>query len=252
MSHIDVRPVEYAEVQNLRELYRQEANTQIVRDAALRRGFAQAYLIWLDGQLAGYGAVGTRYNTHQILEFYPLPYARSAARTLFQELLLVSSATHIQAQTNMPLMLQMLYDFGTNIISEAILFQDSTVSRLTCPQGILRHVTAAEIPFIFAHTQEPVGEWGIESDGEIVATGGFLTHYNPPYADIFMEVSDTARQRGYGSFLVQELKRACYETGRKPVARCSPDNQASRRTLEKAGFSPCGYLLVGEVRLMSR
>ena len=100
---------------------------------------------------------------------------------------------------------------------------------------------------IFPHAYEPVGEWVIESDGTIVATGGFLTHYNPPYADIFMEVTEAARRQGIGSYLLQELKRVCYEAGMRPAARCNPDNLASRRTLEKAGFLPCGRLLVGEV-----
>lgn len=247
MPVIDARPVAYADVRDLRELYRQEANTQIVRDSALARGFAQAYLITIEENLAGYGAVGTRYHPQHVLEFCPLPAYRTYAQPMFQELVAVSHATHIQAQTNMPLMLLMLYDCAHNITSEAILFQDALTSRLDRPQGRLRRVTAEDIPFIFPHTQEPVGQWGIETAGAFVVTGGFLTHYNPPYADIFMEVSEPARRQGYGSYLVQELKRICYEAGKKPAARCSPDNVASRRTLEKAGFLPCGRLLIGEI-----
>jgi hypothetical protein len=48
---------------------------------------------------------------------------------------------------------------------------------------------------------------------------------------------------------VQEVKRICYEAGKKPAARTGEDNIASRRTLEKAGFVVCGRLLVGEVDL---
>ncbi|MFN8527299.1 MAG: GNAT family N-acetyltransferase [Anaerolineae bacterium] len=247
MPHFEIRPAEYAEVQGLRDLYRQEANVQIVRDSALVRGFAQAYLIRVEGHLAGYGAVGTRYNTGNVLEFYTVPHVRSHAMTIFRELLDASHATHIQAQTNMPLMLMMLYDCAHNITTDAILFQDTLTSRLDCPQATFRPITASEKPLIFEHTQEPVGEWGIEANGAIVATGGFLTHYNPPYADIFMEVAESARRQGVGSYLVQELKRICYEAGKKPAARCGPDNLASRRTLEKAGFLVCGRLLVGEV-----
>jgi GNAT superfamily N-acetyltransferase len=62
-----------------------------------------------------------------------------------------------------------------------------------------------------------------------------------------MEVSETFRRHGLGSFLVQELKRVCYEGGRVPAARCNPRNVASRRTLQKAGFVPCGHILVGSV-----
>ena len=247
MTRIDVRPAGYADVKSFRELYRQEANAQIVRDSVLARGFAQAYLIWVDGRPAGYGSVGVRYDTGHLLEFYILPQCRARARWIFRELLAVSHATHIQAQTNMPLMLMMLYDCAHAITTEAILVEDAFASSLNCPQGVFRRATAEEIPSIFPHTHEPVGEWVIETDGAIVATGGFLTHYNPPYADLFMEVSEAARQRGYGSFLLQELKRVCYEAGYMPAARCAPDNVASRRTMEKAGLLPCGRLLVGEV-----
>ena len=64
-----------------------------------------------------------------------------------------------------------------------------------------------------------------------------------------MEVAEPYRRRGYGSYLVQELKRICYERGKKPAARCNVSNAASRRTLEKAGLLPCGHLLVGDVRI---
>jgi hypothetical protein len=50
-----------------------------------------------------------------------------------------------------------------------------------------------------------------------------------------------------GSYLVQELKRVCYENGDVPAARCSPTNVASRATLQKAGFVPCGHILAGTI-----
>jgi GNAT superfamily N-acetyltransferase len=63
-----------------------------------------------------------------------------------------------------------------------------------------------------------------------------------------MEVAEPFRRRGLGSYLVQELKRVCYEAGKRPAARCNPTNEASRSTLQKAGFLPCGRLLTGKVR----
>jgi GNAT superfamily N-acetyltransferase len=68
-----------------------------------------------------------------------------------------------------------------------------------------------------------------------------------PYGDIYMEVAEPFRSRGLGSFLVQELKRVCYEGGNVPGARCNPRNVASRKTLQKAGFVPCGHILNGSV-----
>ena len=104
-----------------------------------------------------------------------------------------------------------------------------------------------EVVRIFAHTVEPVGDWAVESGGEVVATGGIMLHYNPPYGDIYMEVAAPHRRRGYGSYLVQELKRFCYEMGRRPAARCAIGNVASRRTLERAGMVPCAHIMRGKI-----
>ena len=96
---------------------------------------------------------------------------------------------------------------------------------------------------MFEHTHEPVGEWCVERGGEIVATGGIATHYNPPYGDLYMEVAPLHRGRGLGGWLIQQLKQVCYETGLVPAARCNQMNVASRRTLERAGMLPCARIL---------
>ncbi len=127
------------------------------------------------------------------------------------------------------------------------MFHDVFTTNLTCPKGVFRRATPEDARAIFPHQQEPVGDWVVEVNGEVVATGGFLCHYNPPYADIFMEVTEPAKRQGFGSYVVQELKRVCYEAGKKPAARCNPANVGSRRTLEKAGLLPCGRLLAGKV-----
>jgi GNAT superfamily N-acetyltransferase len=87
----------------------------------------------------------------------------------------------------------------------------------------------------------------IEVDGQVAATGGLLFHYNPPYGDIHMEVAEPFRRRGYGSYLVQELKRRCYEMGKVPAARCPVSNVASRATLQKAGLLPSARILTGAI-----
>ncbi len=245
---IQVQRAEFNEVEGLRDLYRQEANCQIISDAILSRGRADPYLILVDGRVGGYGGVrNTDASKGRLMEFYALPDLRAGALPMFRELLAVSQATHIEAQTNIPLLLLMLLDCARNIISDAILFEDARTTRLACPEGILRRVGAEDAPHIFPHRHEPVGDWMIEAGGTAVATGGAYFHYNPPYGDIFMEVAEPHRGRGHGSYLVQEVKRVCYEMGKKPAARCNVSNVASRRTLQKAGFLPCARLLVGEV-----
>ena len=247
--NIQARPAEYRDVEALRGLYRQELNCQIVRDSFLPRGLADPYLILIEGRVSGYGAVSNKYDKGRIVEFYTLPNARGSAAPMFRKLLITSQATHIEAQTNNPLMLLMLFDFAKDITAENVLFHDAFSSHLACPNSLFRHVTPEDAGKIFPHQHQPVGEWIIESGAAIVASGGFLCHYNPPYGDIYMEVAEPARMQGFGSYLVQELKRVCYEAGKKPAARCNPDNLGSRRTLEKAGLLPCGRLLAGEVKL---
>lgn len=245
--NIEVRRVEFGGVEPLRGLYRQEMNCQIIHDSLLERGLADSYLLLADGRVAGYGAVRNAYGAGQMTEFYTLPAFRAAALPLCRELLEAGGVTGIEAQTNIPPMLQALLDCAQNFICEAVLFADAGTTFLPCPGGTLRRVGPGEAERVFPHRHEPVGEWMIEADGRAVATGGTLFHYNPPYGDLHMEVAEAERRRGYGSYLVQELKRICYETGRKPTARCSADNTASRATLQRAGFLPCGHLLVGAI-----
>jgi GNAT superfamily N-acetyltransferase len=208
---------------------------------------ADPYVILVEGRLAGYGAVWNKYDPGQLMEFYVVPDRRADALPMFRALLAESGATRLEAQTNMPLMLLMFLDCAVNVRSENILFHDAFTTHLPAPNGMLLRVTDEDAG-TFAHGQEPVGEWMIEVDGAAVAKGGALYHYNAPYADIYMEVAEPYRRRGYGGYLVQELKRICYECGKKPAARCDVSNAASRKTLEKAGLLPCGHLLVGDVR----
>lgn len=247
---IEVQRAEYRDVEAMRGLFRQEANCQIVHDSMLSRGLADAYLILVDEQLAGYGAVLNKYDKDRLSEFYTLPQQRGNVLPMFRELLAVSRATSMEAQTNIPCMLTLLYDCAEDIVDEKILFHDAFTSNLVCPQDTFRQAVPADAASIFPHQHEPVGEWVVESqsDGAILATGGFLCHYNPPYGDIYMEVSEAARLQGIGSFLVQELKRVCYEAGKKPAARCDTANIASRRTLQRAGLLPCGRFLTGNIR----
>ena len=85
----------------------------------------------------------------------------------------------------------------------------------------------------------------------VVAAGGVLCHYNPPYGDLFMGVAGPFRRRGYGSYLVQELKRVAYERGQVPAARCNAANGGSRATLQRAGLMPCARVLTGRITALT-
>jgi GNAT superfamily N-acetyltransferase len=139
----------------------------------------------------------------------------------------------------------MLYDCATAIASDTVVFHDALTTHLQIPGVTFRPVADADQERIFEHKVEGVGDWLLENNGVIVATGGIATHYNPPYGDLYMEVDERFRRRGFGSYLIQELKRTSYETGFSPAARCNVTNTASRATLQKAGLLPCARLLSG-------
>jgi GNAT superfamily N-acetyltransferase len=245
---ITIEQVDVARILLFRELYRQEMNCQIRHDSLHERGFNDSFLIQADGQVAGYGTLTSGKDYHRIFkrgivnEFYLLPAYRALAMPTFQQFIETSEAIRMEAQTNSTLMLLLLYDFAERITTEAILFHDVITTNLTLPDATFHRAT------------EPTkdGDWVVEVAGEVVASGGYLTHYNPPYADIYMSVTECHRGRGYGSYIVQELKRACYASGYRPAARCSPTNIASRRTLERAGLLPCARVLTGRLRNANR
>src|SRR5262249_61505979 len=114
--NIQARPAEYKDVEMMRGLYRQELNCQIIRDSFLSRGLADPYLILVEGRVGGYGAVSNKYDKGRLTGFYTLPHARSLALPMFREFLTPSQATNIEAQTNNPFMLLMLYDCAQNIL----------------------------------------------------------------------------------------------------------------------------------------
>ena len=222
---------------------------QIVHDSIHDRpGWSTEYLLSVEGVPAGYGSVATGGPwavQPSIYEFYAEPAQRPRLFDLFEALLEVSGALRIEVQSNDPLALVMVHAYGHDIASESILFADHARTAYA-PEGVrFRHPTEAEAPDL-SDTQR---HWRgvVEHDGEPAGTGGVLFHYNPPYGDIHMEVAPAFRRRGLGTFLVQELKRLCYEDNRIPAARCSPTNLASRRTLQKAGFAPCGHILTATV-----
>jgi GNAT superfamily N-acetyltransferase len=234
-----------------RDLYRQEMNCQIVHDSIhARPGWTETFVLSIDGTMVGYGLVavsGPWKDKPTVFEFYVLPYYRLRMFDLFEALLAASGAERVETQTNDPLLATMLVAYGESLECEKILFHDRLTTQLPANGSILRPVTADDTDRLDAQGLATDAGWLLEAAGTIVAMGGILYHYNRPYGDIYMEVAEPSRRCGFGSYLVQELKRVCYEGGSVPAARCNPQNIASRRSLQKAGFVPCGNILAGRV-----
>jgi GNAT superfamily N-acetyltransferase len=248
---LSAKPAFVEDIVSWRDLYRQEMNCQIVHDSLhSRQGWTQPYLLTSGSATAGYGSIavgGPWKGKPTIFEFYVLPQFRARVFDLFGALLTASGATMIEIQTNDSLLSVMVHTFAHDVASESVLFHDRLITAHCPPRAKFRRSTPDDAARLFAHGSEPEGDWLVEVEGEVAATGGILFHYNRPYGDIYMEVAEPFRRRGLGCYLVQELKRVCYEQGSVPAARCHPTNIASRKTLQKAGFVPCGHILHGSV-----
>lgn len=234
-------------IEPFRRLFLQENNFQIRYDACHHRGWADSYLLISEGLAVGYGAVKGQEipDRDTVFEFFVVKPFRNRSNRLFEQLLAASRARYIECQSNDLLLSSMLYQFSASVKSDTILFEDHGVTHHTIPGAHVR--PKRDDDSIFPHTTEPVGEYVVELNGDVVATGGFLLHYNMPFADLYMEVREECRCRGLGSFLLQEVKKECYLAGRVPSARCGLANTASQATLIKAGLRICGFMLLGEV-----
>ena len=234
-----------------RDLYRHEMGCQVLKDSIhSRAGWTQQYLLRLGDIIAGYGSLaiaGPWQGKPTLFEFYVMPQHRARLFDLFGALLTASGAVAIEVQSNAPLLTAMLHTFARDVVSESIVFHDRLTTFHAPPGALVRCVTPEDAAPIRALQLDPDSPWLVESDGAIAGTGGILSHYNRPYGDLHMQVAEPFRRRGLGSYLVQELKRLCYAQGSVPAARCNPANLASRKTLQKAGFVPCGHVLTGTI-----
>ena len=248
-------------IQKLRGLFLQEANFQIRYDAIHARGWSDSYLLTLDDTEVGYASLKAGDDSKArdtLFEFFVVRPFRKHAAALFRECLAEggaggtggaggaasSGARHIECQSNDRLLTGLLFEHATDIHCD-VLFDDHAVTEHAIPGVVVRPRKRNDS--VFEHKAEPVGDYVATLDNEVVATGGFLLHYNMPFADLFMEVREDRRRRGIGSYLIQEVKKACYLAGRVPAARCDFANTASRATLLKAGMRLCGQMLKGKV-----
>lgn len=245
---IKVHQTTWSEIQSFRLLFLQENNFQIRFNACHERNWSDTYLLTVNETYVGYGSIkGWEQLTDRdsIFEFYIIPPYRKMSHLIFSKLLTASKAKYIECQSNDLLLTSQLYQFGQHINADAILFEDDSTSEHKKSKAIFR--SRLEDDDIFEHKGEPVGEFVLEESGEIIATGGYMLHYNMPFADLYMEVKEDYRLKGYGSFVVQELKKQCYQAGRVPAARCNVLNAGSRATLINAGMKICGFVLKGDV-----
>jgi len=239
------------EILPLRTRQRAEMNCQITKDSIhSRKGWALSYLLQADNGVAGFGSVaiaGPWTGKPTVFEFYVLPEQRHRAFDLFEAFLDAGKPQFFEVQSNDLLLAALTLTYARDITTESVVFQDKLTTALRANGASLRCTTPEhEIKTAIEHRQGG-GEWVLELNGTEVAKGGILFHYNRPYGDIYMEVHEPFRDRGFGSYLVQELKRIAYTLGAIPAARCNPTNIPSRKTLQRAGFVPVAHILIGSI-----
>jgi GNAT superfamily N-acetyltransferase len=238
-------------VLDLRERYCAEMRCQIIfYQIHARAGWTETFALHADGALAGFGtkAIGGPWREGPtIIEFFISPEQRSHVFRLFDALLVETGVRYIETQSNGTLLAHMLHTWSRDVTTESILFEDKFATDLPANGATVRQVTPEAEIHMAMERRSGGGDWQLVVDHETFGQGGILFHYNHPYGDIHMEITEPFRRRGLGSYLVQELKRACRALGAIPAARCNPDNLAFRYTLQKAGFVPCGHLLTGSI-----
>ena len=242
---ITIAKATLADITAFRNLFLQENNFQFIHNKCHDYGWADTYLFTIDGAQAGYGSVwgqNRREDRDTIFEFYLLKPYRKMAELVFPKFIGASGVMFLECQTNDPLLSAMVYRFSENIHAESILFEENYQSNLYIPGVVFRKKTPDD------KVDEDTGEYLLLYNESIVADGGLMLNYNFPFADIYMRVKENEKQKGYGSFMVQELKKEAYHIGRVPAARCNVKNDISKHTLIKAGFKTCGYLLLGSVK----
>lgn len=250
---IAARASELREIEPLREKYRKEMNCQIIHDSIHgRTGWTREFALQTDdGAVIGYGSVavaGPWRDKPALYEFYVEPEHRGQTFEAFTSLLQSCGAQMIETQSNDYLLTVMLHVFSRDLRTESILFEDGFQTSFS-PQGAgFRAATGADADVLRRLDLDESAGWVATIEDEVAGAGGVLYHYNRPYGDVYMKIAEPFRRLGIGTYLVQELKAICRTGGSVPCARCNVDNQPSRRTLQKAGFVPCGALIAGELR----
>ncbi|HEY1872739.1 MAG TPA: N-acetyltransferase, partial [Chitinophagaceae bacterium] len=216
-----VEKVSLDEIQDLRDLSLREYHFQFVHDKCYDAGWSDTYLFSIEKETVGFGSVwgkDDRKARDTIFDFYLLPSFRKLTNSIFPRFSIICKAPFIECQTNHALQSQMMFEYARNVYAEAILFEDSLQTELNIPDTLFKKNSSPD----------EGSEYILEHAGQVVASGGYVRNYNFPYIDMYYEVKEDQRKRGFGSLITQELKREAYRLKRVPAARCNIKNIASK------------------------
>lgn len=239
---MEITPTTYSAIAHFRKTFLDEVNIQFVLDKCYRYGWADAYALYINQEVVGYGSVwgkDKREDRDTLFEFYLAPLHREKAEVCFVKLCSVSNVSFLECQTNDKFLYPLFKKYAFNVKTDAILFAD-------------HHTTHFQIPDVYLQKRESPNpddcQYVLLRNTEEVGEGGFMLNYNFPYADIYYGIHEQHRRTGLGTYIVQELKAEIYKQNRVPSARCNPSNAASKATMLKAGMIVCGERLAGEIK----
>jgi len=246
-----IKPSDAAAIALFRERYKAEMVCQIVHDSLHgRSGWVQWHEVSYDGRSIGYCAsvvAGPWKGTVTFFELYVLPEWRSFLFQIAEAYMTSARVDAVLGQTNDELMRLVIDQYCAQASVEKVLFESGSDTRLPSRGARVSRRADLKDQKIFEHEHEPVGDWLLELQGEIIGTGGYLDHYNYPYVDVFLELRPDKRRQGYGSFFLQELKKLATLDKKVPYGRCCVDDIASRRAMERAGMFPCAHIVTGKL-----
>lgn len=206
---------------------------------------------------APFGYAATKGKT--IVEFFVRDFMLGETSSLMKELLSISGTNQVLCKSFDSVMVGAAAFQPCEVKTAGLLFRKRLyVQQAWDPHIRLQLGTEGDIPSIlqmhdhFFSGPEEILSY-LKEDGlflykneteELVGIGimkRIITWKND--FDIGMVVSPRYRRRGLGSAIVAHLREHCISKGYHPVCGCSADNEASKRSLEKAGFV-CDYRLL--------
>jgi len=89
----------------------------------------------------------------------------------------------------------MMHTYGCNLASEEIVFRDGLTTAHAANGASLEQLTPGEEILACLDRRQGGGEWLLEVNGTVAGKGRILFHYNRPFGDIYMEVSERCALR---------------------------------------------------------
>jgi GNAT superfamily N-acetyltransferase len=215
----------------------------------------QAYSLGISNEVAGYGVVADG----SVVEFYVDDRGLVNVAALFSLLLSSSASTGALCKTFDTRMMAAVTSQPASVRTSGFLFrsirdcefiEDPAVQqRLAAPADLEAVLTIhdgfftdrSEVKRYIADQQMYVY---VAAGGDLLGCG-ILTRFVPDRGaiDVGMVVAPAHRRKGIGTYIAAHLKHICLVAGERPICGCSSENEASRRTLEAAGFATSHSLL---------